>query len=54
MYILKTSHVDTIKFMHVMESKFSKIHPEKFSNKGRAPGAPALDPPLVRIYNSAL
>ena len=35
----------TIKFVNVMESKFSKIHPEQIS-KGGGLGAPALDPPL--------
>ena len=36
-----------------MSAKFSKIHLLKFSNKvGRAPGAPALDPPLSTADNS--
>ena len=35
----------TIKFLRVMDSKFSKIHPLKCSNRG-APCAQALDPPL--------
>ena len=36
----------TIKFVNVMESKFSKIHPEQISKGGGGLGAPALDPPL--------
>ena len=39
----------TIKIMRVIESKFSKIHPKNFQKGGGAPGAPALDPPLVSV-----
>ena len=35
--------------MRVLQSKFSKINPLDFSNRGRAPDAPALDPPLARV-----
>ena len=36
--------------MRVLQSKFSKINPLDFSNSyGRAPDAPALDPPLARV-----
>ena len=35
-----------IKFMRVMLSKFSKITLKKLQTGGRAPDAPALDPPL--------
>ena len=37
----------TVKFMRVMLSKFSKINLSNLSNRGRAPGAPALNPPLL-------
>ena len=32
-----------------MESKFSKINHKFFQTGGRAPGAPALDPPLDQM-----
>ena len=35
--------------MPVMESKFSKINHKFFQTGGRAPGAPALDPPLDQM-----
>ena len=37
----------TVKFMRVMLSKFSKLNLSNLSNRGRAPGAPALNPPLL-------
>ena len=36
----------TMKFMHIMLSKFSNINPLKFQTGGRPTGATALDPPL--------
>ena len=42
-----------LKYMRVMQSKFTKTTPKIFSNGGRAPGAPILDPPLyIAVYSA--
>ena len=35
-----------LKYIPVMQSKFTKSTPKIFSNRGAAPGAPVLVPPL--------